>query len=242
KYFEQEYKFSISPDKLPDKSSTIPQQELLEKIKKCRQKLESYKEINLMAPAEYDEIKKRFDFLNSQREDLVNAKQDLQSLIHQIDTTSQELFDKTFSQIKANFASIVKDLFEGGTGTLRLTDGVSQEEAGIEISVQPPGKKLQSISLLSGGEKALVSICLLFAIFLYKPSPFCVLDEIDASLDEANIIRFNKLLNSFSKKTQFIIITHNKLTINSASTLYGITMETPGISRLLSVKLVDKSA
>lgn len=239
-HLSQKYKFSIAPDKLPDRSSEIP--ELLEKIKNYRHILESYKEVNLMAPAEYEEVKNRFEFLNSQREDLVNAKQDLQNLIHQIDTTSQELFNKTFSQIKANFASIVKDLFEGGTGTLRLTNWASQEEAGIEISVQPPGKRLQSISLLSGGEKALVSICLLFAIFLHKPSPFCVLDEIDAALDETNVVRFNKLLNSFSKKTQFILITHNKLTISSASTLYGITMEIPGVSKVLAVKLVDKTA
>jgi chromosome segregation protein len=190
-----------------------------------------------MAPTEYEEIKKRFEFLNSQREDLVNAKQDLQNLIHQIDTTSQELFNKTFNKIKENFATIVKELFEGGTGILRLADDISQQEPGIEISVQPPGKRLQSISLLSGGEKALVAICLLFAIFLHKPSPFCVLDEIDAALDEANIVRFNKLLHSFSKNTQFIIITHNKLTINAASILYGITMETPGVSKLISVKL-----
>ncbi|MEW6608068.1 MAG: chromosome segregation protein SMC [bacterium] len=233
----QEYKFSISPDKEPN--MTISKQELLEEIEKSRQKLEAYKEVNLMAPAEYEEINKRFEFLNSQREDLINAKQDLQNLIQQIDTTSQELFDKTFSQIKANFEEIVKSLFEGGMGTLRLTNGASSEEVGIEINVQPPGKRLQSMSLLSGGEKALVSICLLFAIFLYKPSPFCVLDEVDAALDEANILRFNKLLKSFSQKTQFLIITHNKLTISNVSTLYGITMETPGVSKVLSVKLVN---
>ncbi|MEW6619484.1 MAG: chromosome segregation protein SMC [bacterium] len=233
----QEYKFSLSPDKEPN--MTISKQELLEEIEKSRQKLEAYKEVNLMAPAEYEEINKRFEFLNSQREDLINAKQDLQNLIQQIDTTSQELFDKTFSQIKANFEEIVKSLFEGGMGTLRLTNGASSEEVGIEINVQPPGKRLQSMSLLSGGEKALVSICLLFAIFLHKPSPFCVLDEVDAALDEANILRFNKLLKSFSQKTQFLIITHNKLTISNVSTLYGITMETPGVSKLLSVKLVN---
>jgi len=239
-HLAQEYKFSISADKLPPITAEISKQELLEKIKRYRQKLELFKEVNLMAPAEYDEVKKRFEFLNSQREDLVNAKQDLQNLIQQIDTTSQELFDKTFSQIKTNFGEIIEEVFPGGTGTLRLTNGASSQESGIEISVQPPGKRLQSISLLSGGEKALVSICLLFAIYLYKPSPFCILDEIDAALDEANVSRFNKLLDSFSKKTQFIIITHNKLTMSFASTLYGITMDPPGVSKLLSVKLAQK--
>jgi len=236
----QEYKFSISLDKLPQALTEISKQELLEKIKRYRQKLESFKEVNLMAPAEYDEVKKRFEFLKLQREDLVNAKQDLENLIHQIETTSQELFDKTFSQIKTNFEKIIKEVFQGGTGTLRLTNSASPQESGIEISVQPPGKRLQSISLLSGGEKSLVSICLLFAIYLYKPSPFCVLDEIDAALDEVNVTRFTKLLNSFSKKTQFILITHNKLTISSATTLYGITMDPPGVSKLLSVKLNQK--
>ncbi|MDI6734699.1 MAG: chromosome segregation protein SMC [bacterium] len=235
KYLEQEY--SLTDLAGLTCLTGLTTQELLENIQKCRQRLESYKEINLMAPAEYEEIKKRFEFLNSQREDLINAKEDLTNLIQQIDTTSKELFDKTFAEVSTNFTAIVKNLFEGGTGALKLTNGASPQEPGVEISVQPPGKRLQSISLLSGGEKALVSICLLFAIFLHKPSPFCVLDEIDASLDEANVGRFNKLLNSFAGKTQFILITHNKLTITYASTLYGITMEVPGVSKLLSVQL-----
>lgn len=215
----------------------ISRPQLMERINQLTSQLQGLGTLNLLAPAEYEEIKNRFDFMSSQRQDLTLAKKDLQELINQIETTAHQLFQEIFTAVRSNFVKIVKEIFEGGEGDLRLVNGDSPEGAGIEIMIQPRGKRLQSISLLSAGERALVAICLLFAIFQYKPTPFCILDEIDAPLDESNIIRFSKLLSQFSKKTQIFIVTHNKRTVEFADNIYGVTMEEPGISKVLSIQL-----
>jgi chromosome segregation protein len=192
-------------------------------------------EINLMAPKEYKSVKRRFDLMNQQKEDLLRAERDLRKIIKEIDKVSKELFLKTFEEIRSNFQKIFEELFEGGKVDLVMTTE-DPLTAGVEIVVEPPGKRLQNISLLSGGERALTAIALLFGMFMTKPSPFCVLDEIDAALDDANIIRYTRLLKKFSKGSQFLIITHNKKTMEVSDVLYGITMEKPGISKLISVR------
>lgn len=204
-----------------------------------RKKLEGMGSVNISAMNEYDELQSRYDFLVKQHEDLVSAKQTLLKVISRINTTTRKLFAETFAQIRVNFQEIYTTLFGGGKADLLLTDENDILETGIEIVARPPGKKLQNISLLSGGEKALTAIALLFAVFQVKPSPFCVLDEIDAPLDESNITRFVEMLKEYAKKTQFIVITHNKRTISKADVLYGITMQESGISKVVSVRLTD---
>ncbi|MEW5767314.1 MAG: AAA family ATPase [bacterium] len=208
-----------------------------EEIEELKTKLAGLGEVNLAAPGEYEELIKRRDFLLNQKDDLVKAQADLRELISRIDRTSKEQFLTTFLAIRNNFSEIFKRLFDGGDAKILLTDDEEPLEAGVEFFVQPKGKKLSHISLLSGGERSLTSIAFLFALFMIKPSPFCLLDEIDAALDEANISRFIRLLREFAKKTQFIVVTHNRLTMEAANCLYGITMEEPGVSKLVSVQL-----
>lgn len=193
--------------------------------------------VNLMAPEEYKEIKERFDFLSNQMDDLKKARDDLARITDEIRTESADLFLDTYNKIKKNFHNMFRRLFGGGRGELKLSDPDHILESGIEILAQPPGKKLEAISLLSGGEKTLTAISLLFATYMVKPSPFCFLDEIDAALDEANVVRFVNLLREFSKTSQFIVITHNKKTVSGADTLLGVTMEESGITKAISVRL-----
>jgi chromosome segregation protein len=194
-------------------------------------------DVNLMAIEEYQELEGRHQFLSSQREDLEESLRSLQKAIQRINVTTRKRFLETFHLVNTKFQEIFPRLFCGGNATLRLTDEENLLETGIEIIVQPPGKKLQSVSLLSGGEKALTAVALIFSIFLIKPSPFCLLDEVDAPLDDANIGRFNDMVQEMTTFSQFIIITHNKVTMGVADTLYGVTMEEPGVSKLVSVKL-----
>jgi len=194
--------------------------------------------INMCALIEYREESERYDFLTSQEADLIKARDSLKETIATADKTSRELFHEAFERIRENFIAVYRRLFGGGMANLVLQqpeDGDALLNGGIEIIAQPPGKKLQNISLLSGGEKALTAIALMFGIFMYKPSPFCVMDEIDAPLDDANVGRFREMLREFSEDTQFLIITHNKITMNLADTLYGITMQETGVSSLVSV-------
>jgi chromosome segregation protein len=195
--------------------------------------------INMLAMEEYDEESARLDFLTTQRDDLVKARNDLQQAIREINRTAKDLFNETFNAIRMNFQTTFQALFEGGECDLRLEDGEDPLESPIDISASPRGKRTQRIHLLSGGERALTALALLFAIYLVKPSPFCVLDEVDAPLDEANIVRFLGMLQRFKERTQFVIITHHPRTMEAADWLYGVTMEEPGISSIVGVKLDD---
>jgi len=203
---------------------------------KLQKRVKSLGEVNMVAIEEFEELKKREEFLDSQKQDLVTSKESLKKAILKINRTSKELFLDTFTKIEQEFKKNFKFLFNGGKANLILIDKDNILESGVEIEVQPPGKKLQNVSLLSGGEKALTAISLVFAIFTVRPSPLCVLDEIDAPLDEANVDRFNHILKQFASFSQFILITHNKKTMSNADVLYGITMQERGISKVVSVK------
>jgi chromosome segregation protein len=193
--------------------------------------------INMLAVEEFAEESQRFAFLSTQREDLVKARDDLQSAIREINKTAKDLFFETFEAIRANFQITFQTLFEGGECDVKLEDQEDPLESPIEITASPRGKRTQRIHLLSGGERALTALALLFAIYLVKPSPFCVLDEVDAPLDEANIGRFLTMLQEFKASTQFIVITHNPRTMEAADWLYGVTMEEPGISSIVGVRI-----
>jgi chromosome segregation protein len=195
--------------------------------------------INMLAVEEHDEESKRLEFLQAQRDDLVKARDDLQSAIRQINRTAKELFNETFEQIRGHFRTTFQTLFEGGDCDIRLEDTDDPLESPIDIIASPRGKRTQRIHLLSGGERALTALALLFAIYLVKPSPFCVLDEVDAPLDEANIGRFIAMLQQFKQSTQFIVITHNPRTMEAADWLYGVTMEEPGVSSIVGVHLEE---
>jgi len=213
-------------------------EELLSTLNVIKDKIDRIGPINAAAIEQYEEAIERYEFLNNQQKDLTEAKQSLQKTITHIDQTTTKLFNEAFEKIRANFIDAFRTLFNGGRADLLIV--VDEEnkdlEPGIEIVAQPPGKKLQNISLLSGGEKALTAIALLFSIFMFKPSPFCLMDEIDAALDDVNVGRFKKLVQKFAKNTQFIIVTHNKQTMSLADTIYGVTMEELGVSKLVSVK------
>ncbi|MBI2095525.1 MAG: hypothetical protein HYT89_05110 [Candidatus Omnitrophica bacterium] len=198
--------------------------------------------VNLVAITEHEEMRQRYEFLAGQEKDLLRAKEDLHKAIVRINRTTREMFVGTFAEIQKNFGGYFKALFGGGSAELLLLDEGDVLESGVEIVVRPPGKKLQNISLLSGGEKALTAVALLFSLFKVKPSPFCVLDEVDAPLDESNVDRFCNVLKEFIVNSQFIVITHNKRTMNLADTLYGITMAETGISRVVSVRFSDRKA
>ncbi len=192
--------------------------------------------VNVLAFDEHKEMSERLTFLTTQRDDLDQSIAELQESIRKINATSSERFREAFAAINGNFSEMFTRLFRGGSAHMRLLDENDLLESGVEISAHPPGKRNQSILLLSGGEKALTAIALLMAIFRYKPSPFCILDEVDAPLDEANIDRFTRLLREMTEETQFIAITHNKRTMETADVMYGVTMEEPGCSKIVSVK------
>jgi len=209
-------------------------------INTLKERIDSLGTVNLVAMEEYEEFKTRYDFLTQQETDLINAKESLTKTIQKINQTAKSLFMDTFKLISSEFKNYFRLLFGGGDAQLFLIDENDPLESGVEIIARPPGKKLQNVSLLSGGEKALCAIALLFAIFKVKPSAFCILDEVDAALDEANISRYANLLDEFSKVSQFIVITHNKKTLLNADVMYGITMQESGVSKIVSVKFSDK--
>ena len=208
-----------------------------EEVERLKARLRSMGPVNLLALDEYDEESKRLEFLQGQYEDLEKSKESLKQAIDQINATARQMFLDTFEVVRSNFVSMFQRLFEGGEADLRLTDPDDPLESAIEIVASPRQKRLGRLSLLSGGERALTAIALLFAIYLVKPSPFCILDEVDAPLDDANVQRFVRMLQEFSSKTQFIVITHNKATMKEADRLYGITMEESGVSKVVSVRL-----
>ena len=214
----------------------------LERVKMMRKRIENMGAVNMTAPEEYDALTQRNDFLKKQIEDLQNAKKDLKAAIAKINATTKENFKYTFDQVRSHFKRIYQILFRGGEAELKLTDPENLLETGIEIIAQPPGKKLLNISAMSGGEKALTAVSLLFAFFTHSPSPFCILDEADAPLDEANVERFVNLIKEFSAKTQFIVVTHNKRSMEAAQMLYGVTMEESGVSKVLSLNLKEQDA
>ena len=209
-------------------------------IAEMTERLDAMGPINLEAIQEYDELEERQKFLDEQHNDLVKSKSELLEVINKINATTKELFADTFEQVRKNFQEMFTELFGGGKANLLLVDDLDPLESGIEIIARPPGKQLQSISLLSGGERTMTAVSLLFAIYMVKPSPFCVLDEMDAPLDESNIRRFIKILDRFVHQSQFVVITHNKRTIAKADVLYGVTMEEHGISKLVGVKLTQR--
>lgn len=209
------------------------------KVSNLKKKINELGIVNLAAPEEYDRISERYEFLINQRDDLANAEVTLLDIIREMDKVMEKEFTSTFEIIRNNFNETFKELFKGGTADLKLTDPSNVLETGIEIVASPPGKKLTSISLLSGGEKTFTAISLLFAILKSRPVPFCILDEVEAALDEANVDSFGKYLHLMKQKTQFIIITHKKRTMEYVDLLYGITMQESGVSKLVSVRLED---
>lgn len=211
--------------------------EMLQRQAELHKQVEEFGEVNLTAIEEYQELEERHTFLAAQKADLEESLNSLQQAIQRINRTTRKRFAETFELVNEKFQEVFPRLFCGGKAELRLTNEEDLLETGLDIVVQPPGKKLQNVSLLSGGEKALTAVALIFSIFLIKPSPFCLLDEVDAPLDDANIGRFNEMIREMSAFSQFILITHSKTTMAVADTLYGVTMEEPGVSKLVSVKL-----
>jgi len=211
----------------------------LEKLKK---RIESMGAINLAAPEEYVELEEKYNTLVTQQQDLIKSEQDIKQAINKINEQINTNFKETFAKVKENFQKLCGILFEGGKAELVLTNEENMLDTGIDIIVQPPGKKLQNINLLSGGEKSLIALALLFAFFMVRPSPVCILDEADAPLDEANVVRFMKLLREFSKATKFILITHITRTMENLDNIYGVTMEELGVSKVISLKLQKEQA
>jgi chromosome segregation protein len=202
-------------------------------------KIDAMGPVNLVAIEEYSELEERYAFLTEQEQDLVNSKQHLMDLIRKINRTTSDMFKSTFEQANINFGEMFKRLFNGGTAKLVLVNEEDILECGIEIITRPPGKRLQNVSLLSGGERTMTAVALLFAIYMIKPSAFCLLDELDAALDDANIGRFVSILKDFVHYSQFLVITHNKQTIAAASTIYGVTMPERGVSEIVSMRFRD---
>ncbi len=210
-------------------------------VQTLQERLNAIGTVNLDAIQEHDELEQRHTFLRTQHDDLVRSRDELQGIIAKINATTLELFTATFERIRGNFVEMFSELFGGGRANLLLSDEKDPLESGIEIVARPPGKQLQSVTLLSGGEKTMTAVALLFAIYMVKPSPFCVLDEMDAPLDESNIGRFIKVLDRFVQQSQFLVITHNKRTIARADVLYGVTMEQPGVSKPVAVRMSDRT-
>ena len=231
---------SLNPAMSGPIPAEIPWERIELVVAELTERVDSMGPVNLDAIQEYDELEERYTFLEQQNTDLINGKAELMEAIARINKTTKELFSETFEKIRVNFLEMFTQLFGGGKANLLLIDASDPLESGIEIIASPPGKKLQSISLLSGGERTMTAVALLFAIYMVKPSPFCVLDEMDAPLDESNIGRFIKLLDRFIGQSQFMVITHNKRTMSRADSLYGVTMEERGISKLLSVKFTGR--
>ncbi|MEE9219016.1 MAG: chromosome segregation protein SMC [Acidobacteriota bacterium] len=222
----------------PSAQEFLPERDACEQeLVELRDKLSHMGPVNLLALEEYQELEQRHQFLIGQQQDLDRSVGSLRQTIQRLNRRSQERFMEAFEHIRANFHDMFRVLFRGGRAELRLEEGEDVLECGLEVNVQPPGKRLQSILLLSGGEKALAALALLFSIFRYKPSPFCLLDEVDAALDDSNVERFLRIVHDFQDRTQFVLITHNKRSMEAADVLYGVTMEEPGISKLVSVNL-----
>ena len=238
-YMWTEYELTFSSAQEYKREEYQSMTEVKRQIEDLKAKIKALGNINVNAIEDYKEISERYEFLKRQHEDLVQAQAELEKIIEELDTGMRRQFEEKFSEIRAEFDKVFKELFGGGRGTLELMEDEDILEAGIQIIAQPPGKKLQNMMQLSGGEKALTAIALLFAIQNLKPSPFCLLDEIEAALDDSNVDRFAGYLHKLTKNTQFIVITHRRGTMVSADRLYGITMQEKGVSTLVSVNLIE---
>jgi chromosome segregation protein len=231
----------LTPEEMAAAGAATDWNAVAQQIETLQKRLDEIGPVNLVAIEEYEETEQRYQFLTKQHDDLVNAKTQLLEVINRINVQTRQMFVETFEKIRDNFRSLFVEVFGGGKADLILLDQNDVLESGIDIVARPPGKQLQSISLLSGGEQTMTAVALLFSIYQVKPSPFCVLDELDAPLDEANVIRFVKILQRFLGRSQFVIITHNKRTIGMADILYGVTMQEHGVSKIISVKFHKES-
>ena len=234
KDYNMTYEFAISNYRLD-----IDMDSADKEIMRLKNELLSIGEVNLSAPSEYERVKERYDFLKGQKDDLITAENTLYDIIKEMDSIMKNKLSTTFEEVRREFKIVYKELFKGGNAEIYLTDKDNILETGIEIKAEPPGKKLQSLSLLSGGEKTFTAISLLFAILNVRGVPFCLFDEVEAALDDANVEAFGKYLDKYRNNTQFIIITHKKKTMEYADVLYGITMQESGVSKIVSVKLED---
>jgi chromosome segregation protein len=226
----------LTPEEMAAAGAATDWNAVGQQVEALQKRLDEIGPVNLVAIEEYEETEQRYQFLSQQHDDLVSARAQLLEIINRINVQTRQMFTETFGKIRENFRAMFTEVFDGGKADLILVDENDVLESGIEIMARPPGKQLQSISLLSGGEQTMVAVALMFSIYQVKPSPFCVLDELDAALDEPNINRFVRLLKRFLAHSQFIIITHNKRTISMADVLYGVTMQEHGVSKIVSVK------
>jgi chromosome segregation protein len=226
----------MTPEEVAAAGAATDWEAVAQQVTALQQRIDEMGPVNLVAIEEYEETEQRYQFLSQQHTDLVQAKAQLLEVINRINTQTRDMFRTTFEQIRTNFRAMFTEVFGGGKADLILLDENDVLESGIDIVARPPGKQLQTISLLSGGEQTMTAVSLLFSIYQVKPSPFCVLDELDAPLDESNINRFIRVLQRFLEHSQFIIITHNKRTIGMADVLYGVTMQEHGVSKIVSVK------
>jgi chromosome segregation protein len=218
------------------RTTETPLEELQSSADRMRKRLENMGEINPTAIEAYTEMKKRYEFILEQKNDLVSAKESLLQTIQEVEATANQQFLETFNKVRENFQRVFKALFtEEDTADMMLVNPDNLAETGIEIIAKPKGKKPSSITQLSGGEKTLTATALLFAIYLIKPAPFCILDEVDAPLDDANVGKFTQMIKKFSDNSQFIIVTHNKQTMSAVDVIYGVTMQEPGVSKLVPV-------
>ena len=229
--------YELTPNNVDEIEKITNPSTVQRQVNEIRKDIKELGSINIDSINEYKETKERYDFMCEQRLDLEESSNKLKKVIAEMTDMMKVQFSEQFKVINKNFGEVFKELFGGGKAELTLTDKENILECGIDITVQPPGKKLQNMTLLSGGERAFTAIALLFAILRMNPAPFCVLDEIEAALDDVNVSRFAEYLRKFSKDSQFLVITHRKGTMEAADTVYGITMEEKGISKLLSMKL-----
>ena len=230
--------FKVELDQIIDEPRTTETdlEELKEKCEKLKKRIENIGEVNPTAIEAFTEMKKRYEFISEQRGDLVTAKDSLLLTIQEVEATANQQFLNTFNQVRENFQKVFKALFtEEDTADMVLSDPENLAETGIDIVAKPKGKRPSSIGQLSGGEKTLTATALLFAIYLIKPAPFCILDEVDAPLDDANVGKFTNMIKQFSENSQFIIVTHNKQTMNAVDVIYGVTMQEAGVSKLVPV-------
>ena len=239
-YMWDEYEITLTDAAVLRNEEMTDLSAMKKEIASLRDQIRKLGDVNVNAIEDYKSLLERFTFMKTQRDDLVEAEKTLEGIIDELDASMRKQFTEKFAEIRREFDKVFKELFGGGKGTLELTPDEDILEAGIRIIAQPPGKKLQNMMQLSGGEKALTAIALLFAIQNLKPSPFCLLDEIEAALDDSNVGRFAKYLHKLTKNTQFIVITHRRGTMEQVDRLYGITMQEKGVSTLVSVSLIDK--